>query len=290
MAIRWPITSTASTAPLWVFAHRADRQRPESRQENRLKSYRTARSALPAVVRDPAGPCRESGKTGFEWRDSHALRDPHRRSSRSDIGRGPGVDMETRRRREPPVPCILCGARDCGYMPSRESRPHRGARDLAGARYGESDRVGCDNKSCVIPSFLAECCAMTNLLITWIGRADLRAADDGSNGTDGPGPIAQALAERSYDSAVLISDYAKEDVAPFLEWLRPRVQATVTACHEPLSGPTQFGEIYEAAVRVLTESLEHHGKNAGLTFHLSPGPPQWRRCGSSWPRRVSRPS
>ncbi len=35
-----------------------------------LKSYRTARSAFPAVVLDPAGPCRESGKNGVEWRDS----------------------------------------------------------------------------------------------------------------------------------------------------------------------------------------------------------------------------
>ena len=48
---------------------------------NRLKSYRTARSALPAVGLDPAGPYRRSGKTGSEWRDSRApagstLRDP----------------------------------------------------------------------------------------------------------------------------------------------------------------------------------------------------------------------
>ena len=114
---------------------------------------------------------------------------------------------------------------------------------------------------------------MTDLLISWIGRADLRAADNGSNGVDGPGPIAQALAERCYDSAILLSDYPKEDVVPFLDWLRPRASATVTACYEPLSGPTQFGEIYEAAVRVLEESQEHHGENARLTFHLSPGTP-----------------
>ncbi len=114
---------------------------------------------------------------------------------------------------------------------------------------------------------------MADLLISWIGRADLSAADDGSDVTGGPGPVAQALAERSYDRAVLISDYPREDVAPFLDWLRPRAQAGVTVCFEPLSGPTQFGEIYEAAVRVLTESLEHHGSDAGLTFHLSPGTP-----------------
>ena len=39
---------------------------------NRLKSYRTARSAFPAVGLDPAGSCRESGKAGLEWRESRA--------------------------------------------------------------------------------------------------------------------------------------------------------------------------------------------------------------------------
>ena len=114
---------------------------------------------------------------------------------------------------------------------------------------------------------------MTNLLISWIGRADLQASEDGPNGAVGLGPIAQAIDEGCYDSAVLISDYAKVEVGPFLEWLRPRARATITVCFEPLSGPTQFGEIYEAAVRVLDESLEHHGQDARLTFHLSPGTP-----------------
>ena len=37
---------------------------------NRPKSYRTARSALPAVGRYLTPSCRESGKNGFEWRES----------------------------------------------------------------------------------------------------------------------------------------------------------------------------------------------------------------------------
>ena len=47
---------------------------PEARitAGNRLTTYRTARSAFPAVVLDHAGPYRESGKTGHEWRDSQA--------------------------------------------------------------------------------------------------------------------------------------------------------------------------------------------------------------------------
>ena len=48
---------------------------------SRLKSYRTARSAFPAVGLDPTGPCRESGKTGCEWRDSGALLVARRRGS-----------------------------------------------------------------------------------------------------------------------------------------------------------------------------------------------------------------
>ena len=40
---------------------------------NHLKSYRTARSALPAVVLDPAGPYRESGKIVPVWREAKRL-------------------------------------------------------------------------------------------------------------------------------------------------------------------------------------------------------------------------
>ena len=38
--------------------------------ENRLTAYRAARSAFSAVGLDTTGPCRESGKSGPEWRES----------------------------------------------------------------------------------------------------------------------------------------------------------------------------------------------------------------------------
>ncbi len=112
---------------------------------------------------------------------------------------------------------------------------------------------------------------MNRLLISWIGKADLQAPEGEQR--VGKGPIAHALSTRSYDAAVLISDYSKKVVAPFLNWLRPQTEATVTVHHEPLSSPTNFGQIYEAATRVVTESLEHHGKDSELIFHLSPGTP-----------------
>ena len=112
---------------------------------------------------------------------------------------------------------------------------------------------------------------MASLLISWIGQADLRAP--GEAPLVGMGPIAQAVRARSYDGAVLISDYPMKEVTPFLEWIRPQADIQVTACHEPLSGPTQFGEIYEAATRVVAEYLSRYGKDSKLTFHLSPGTP-----------------
>ena len=112
---------------------------------------------------------------------------------------------------------------------------------------------------------------MTRILISWIGHADLRAPAE--DPVVGNGPVAQALGVREFDAVVLISDYAENVSAPFLEWLRPWTRATVAVRHEPLSGPTEFGEIYEAAVRVVSGALASHGTDAKLTFHLSPGTP-----------------
>ena len=112
---------------------------------------------------------------------------------------------------------------------------------------------------------------MAGILISWIGQTDLRAPGEGP--LVGKGPIAQALDTNSYDAAVLISDYAKGEVTPFLHWLRPQIGAQVSVHYKPLSGPTNFAEIYEAAAQVVTESLARHGRDSKLTFHLSPGTP-----------------
>ena len=90
---------------------------------------------------------------------------------------------------------------------------------------------------------------MRRALITWVGNTDLRAREH----TDevGVGPIAQALNAREFDVTRLVSDYAAERVEPYLEWLRGRTTGKVEVTYEPLTGPTQFGEIYEAAVRAL---------------------------------------
>ena len=112
---------------------------------------------------------------------------------------------------------------------------------------------------------------MPQVLVTWIGRTDLQASADSS--PLGIGPVAQAVQARAFDEIWLVTDYAEADVGPFLEWLRRRTQATAMVVRAPLSGPTEFGEIYEAAVRTCSAALEGRKEQTRLTFHLSPGTP-----------------
>src|SRR5207248_11197585 len=62
-------------------------------------------------------------------------------------------------------------------------------------------------------------------------------------------------------------------VQPYLKWIRGRTVTRVDVLHEHLSGPTQFGEIYEAAVRGVQRAIGTNHGEVALTFHLSPGTP-----------------
>ena len=113
---------------------------------------------------------------------------------------------------------------------------------------------------------------MRSVLLSWIGHADLRAPEDGD--AAGVGPVAQALGARAFDQAFLVTDHDGEPVSRYREWLDARAGGTVlNLLHEPLTGPTEFGEIYEAAVRACEQALGGDPENTSLTFHLSPGTP-----------------
>ena len=72
----------------------------------------------------------------------------------------------------------------------------------------------------------------------------------------GVGPVAQALGARAFDHAFLVADHDGEPISRYREWLDARVAGTVLSLlHEPLTGPTEFGEIYEAAVRACEQAL-----------------------------------
>nr|MBC8360796.1 sigma-54-dependent Fis family transcriptional regulator [Candidatus Desulfatibia profunda] len=112
---------------------------------------------------------------------------------------------------------------------------------------------------------------MKNILVCWIGFTDLRAVTESE--TIGLGPIAQAAKSKHFDEIVLISDRPKDEMDSYVCWLQGFTQSEIFLKTEPLSGPTRFGEIYEAAVRVVTDTLQRHPEKVALTFHLSPGTP-----------------
>ena len=112
---------------------------------------------------------------------------------------------------------------------------------------------------------------MKKILLSWIGNTDLEAPEKSAK--IGIGPIAQAAIKESYDEIVLLSDYAKDRVSNYITWLKLQTKDKISVHFKPLSGPTHFGEIYDAAVSVISEGLKKNGKDIDLTFHLSPGTP-----------------
>jgi len=108
-------------------------------------------------------------------------------------------------------------------------------------------------------------------LVSWLGRTDLHAP--AGSPEVGLGPIAQAADALAYDEIVLLADYPRDDVAPYLKWLRARTEARIDTHFVKLTGPTEFAEIYEAATGALHSLIERHDPGLRLTFHLSPGTP-----------------
>jgi DNA-binding NtrC family response regulator len=109
------------------------------------------------------------------------------------------------------------------------------------------------------------------VLVAWVGKADLRAPIESDQ--VGIGPIAQALTARAFDEAFLLSDYADKVVQPYLKWLRGQTASRIEIIPEKLSGPTQFGEIYQAGVRAIERALGDRRGETSLSLHLSPGTP-----------------
>jgi len=112
---------------------------------------------------------------------------------------------------------------------------------------------------------------MKSILFSWIGFTDLKASRGEKN--LGVGPIAQAVSERSFQEVILIYDVPDSDCNNYVNWLKTLTPAQIQTKKASLSSPTHFGDIYEAAVGVITETLESEDSDVELTYHLSPGTP-----------------
>ncbi len=109
------------------------------------------------------------------------------------------------------------------------------------------------------------------ILLCWLGMTDLKAAS-GINEV-GMGPVAQAVAARQYREVVLLNNWEKATAENYIVWLRKQTQSALIIKHIKLSSPTNFGEIYQAASKIISEKIKEHGPDADLVFHLSPGTP-----------------
>jgi transcriptional regulator with PAS, ATPase and Fis domain len=112
---------------------------------------------------------------------------------------------------------------------------------------------------------------MKSILFSWIGFTDLKASREEKN--VGLGPIAQAVSERSFQEVTLICDVPGSDCNEYVTWLKAFTSAQINTKKVSLSSPTHFGDIYEAAVGVIKETLELEDSDVELTYHLSPGTP-----------------
>lgn len=110
------------------------------------------------------------------------------------------------------------------------------------------------------------------VLFAWIGKTDLRASR-GEIG-DGLGPIGQAVSKRTFTHLVLLSNFEKEDEKQFIDWLRTITSSAILKYHAHLTSPTEYREIYEAAVSTINDVKQKLGqKEIHSTYHLSPGTP-----------------
>ena len=111
---------------------------------------------------------------------------------------------------------------------------------------------------------------MPRILVSWVGKTDLRAS---RGEIEGLGPIANAIAARSFDVIRLMADYPKKEVGPYVEWLRARTDTPLKLDYHKLKSPTDFEEIFPACRKTLKALQEENPDTLQLTFHLSPGTP-----------------
>ena len=109
------------------------------------------------------------------------------------------------------------------------------------------------------------------ILFAWLGQADVRAAQ--SPPSDSLGPIADAIRFREFARVVLLTNWEDERPEFYVRWLSTRTSAELKVENVCLTSPTNFGEIYQAAKRVVLRETDVISSGDQRVYHLSPGTP-----------------
>lgn len=115
------------------------------------------------------------------------------------------------------------------------------------------------------------------ILFSWVGTADLKAAEN--RGQFGLGPIGQAVNATNkmpYSEIVLLSDWVgadKDRVVKYTAWLKEQASSAIDLRHVELESAINYGDIYQAAKKILSEKSQKNKYEADFVFHVSPGTP-----------------
>ena len=109
---------------------------------------------------------------------------------------------------------------------------------------------------------------MKTVLISWIGGHDLEAAKPGAD--TGLGPIASLLEQRVFDEAVLLCNYAEDELTQYRSWLSDRTSQPIRYEKADLDSPTSYREVYETVEPVVSALATAESE---LNYFLSPGTP-----------------
>ena len=110
-----------------------------------------------------------------------------------------------------------------------------------------------------------------NILLSWIGNKDLKAAN--SDPDAGIGPIGQAVHNRNFTHIYLLSNYSNDKASKYIKWIKEKTKAKITLLTFPFKDPTDYKEIYNAETTAILKAKKDFGENVSLTYHLSPGTP-----------------
>ena len=113
---------------------------------------------------------------------------------------------------------------------------------------------------------------MERILVAWIGGLDI---DEGLQGRTGP--VHATLEFKAFTQAHLLYNYAAKDkdASTYVSWLKKQSVATNTqleSYYTPLTSPQDFGEIYQAAEKLLT-NIQKANPKAKITLQITPGTP-----------------